>query len=309
MSQRGEQSSGFSSSAAAPSGLSAALSLARARRSAVLFHSGEYRNAPSKHLHTFITWDHQDPAELRTAARKELFQGRYSTVKYSKTAVSAVAKLPDGTFRATDATGSAWVGDKLVLATGCWGKQIYHCMFCHGFEDTGAKSAGLLAIPPLINKDMCFTLACMVRQFSASLTYYTNANQQLTNEIQLLLKPEAAMKVDGITVHFADGTSVHEAFLAYQPKTEANVGMVKDLGLEISPSGADLKVNAPFNDTNVAGCFAVGDVSTPLKALAHAVGSGSFASPAIVQQFIKEGRAITLESLDSSLLTGELRSQ
>src|SRR5437588_12404611 len=120
-----------------PSGLSAALSLARARRAAVLFDSGDYRNAPTKHLHTFITWDHRDPAELRTAARKELFQGRYSTVKYSKTAVSAVAKLPDGTFKATDATGSEWVGDKLVLATGvtdilpdlpgfagCWGKQM-----------------------------------------------------------------------------------------------------------------------------------------------------------------------------------------
>ena len=180
-------------------------------------------------------------------------------------------------------------------------------MFCHGYEDTGTKSAGLLAIPPLINKDMCFTLACMVRQFSASLTYYTNGNQQLTDEIQLLLKPkpEAAMKVDdrqiarvepaaggGITVHFADGTSAHEAFLAYQPRTEANVGMVKDLGLELSPSGAEVKVNVNthFNDTSVAGCFAVGDVSTPLKALAHAVGSGSFAGPAIVQQFIKEGK-------------------
>ncbi|KAH9205762.1 hypothetical protein DL95DRAFT_417146 [Leptodontidium sp. 2 PMI_412] len=233
---------------------------------------------------------YRDPAELRTAARKELFQGRYSTVKYSKTAVSAVAKLPDGTFKATDATGSEWVGDKLVLGTGvtdilpdlpgfaeCWGKQIYHCMFYHGFEDTGAKSAGLLAIPPLINKHMCFTLACMVRQFSASLTYYTNANQQLTDEVQLLLKPEAAMKVDarqiarveptaggGITVHFANGTSVHEAFLAYQPKTEANVGMAKEL--ELSPSRAELKVNSPFNKTNVAGCFAMGDVSTTLKA-------------------------------------------
>lgn len=181
-------------------------------------------------------------------------------------------------------------------------------MFCHGFEDTGAKSAGVLAIPPLINKDMCFALASMARQFSASLTYYTDANQQLADDIQALLKPGAAMKLDtrkiarlepatggGVTVCFADGSSVHEAFLVYHPKSEANVGMVKDLGLELSPSGAELKVTPPFNETSVQGCYAVGDVSTPLKALANAVGSGSVAGPAVVQQFIREGKPIAFE--------------
>lgn len=120
-----------------PAGLSAALSLARARRSAIVFDSGEYRNAPTKHLHTFITWDHHAPEELRAAARKELFEGRYSTVKLSNTAVKAVTKLQDGSFKAVDAAGTEWVGDKLVLATGvrdllpdipgfaeCWGKHM-----------------------------------------------------------------------------------------------------------------------------------------------------------------------------------------
>lgn len=190
-------------------------------------------------------------------------------------------------------------------------RSRYHCMFCHGFEDTGAKSAGVLAVPPLVNKDMCFALASMARQFAASLTFYTDANQQLADDIQPLLKTGAAMQVDtrkiaslepaagsgggGVTVRFADGSSAHEAFLVYHPKSEANVGMVADLGLELSPSGAEVQVTPPFNETSVPGCYAVGDVSTPLKALANAVGSGSVAGPAIVQQFIREGKPIAFE--------------
>lgn len=177
-------------------------------------------------------------------------------------------------------------------------------MFCHGFEDTGAKSAGVLALGAFVNKDMCFALASMARQFAASLTFYTDANQQLADEIQPLLKPDVGMKIDvrkierlepsagGVTVFFTDGSSAHQAFLVYHPKSEANVGMVKDLGLELSPSGAELKVSSPFNETSVPGCYAFGDVGSPLKALAIAVGSGSFAGPAIVQQFIKEGKPI-----------------
>ncbi|KAH7048222.1 thioredoxin reductase [Macrophomina phaseolina] len=295
-----------------PAGLSAALSLARARRSAIVFDSKEYRNAPTEHLHTYITWDHHNPAELRAAARKELLEGRYNTIKLSETAVKAVTKLPDGSFKAIDAAGSEWIGDKLVLATGvrdvlpaipgfaqCWGKSIYHCMFCHGFEDTGAKSAGVLALADLVKKEQCYALASMARQFAASLTFYTDAHQQLADDIQSMLKPSSGMTVEtkkidrlepatggGVNVFFADGSSVHEAFLVYHPKTEANVGM---------SVGGEVTVTPPFNETSVPGCFAFGDVSTPLKALAIAAGSGSLAGSAVVQQLIKEGKPIAFD--------------
>ncbi|EOD43302.1 putative thioredoxin reductase protein [Neofusicoccum parvum UCRNP2] len=304
-----------------PAGLSAALSLARARRSAIVFDSKEYRNAPTEHLHTYITWDHHHPAELRAAARKELLEGRYNTIKLSETAVKVVTKLPDGSFKATDAAGREWIGDKLVLATGvrdvlpdipgfaqCWGRSIYHCMFCHGFEDTGAQSAGVLALADLAKKEQCYALASMAQQFAASLTFYTDADQQLADDIQSMLKPSSDMTVEtkkidrlepatggGVNVFFADGSSAHEAFLVYQPKMEANVGMVADLCLELSPSGAEVKVTPPFNETSVPGCFAVGDVSTPMKALAIAAGSGSIAGPAVVQQLIREGKPIAFD--------------
>lgn len=47
-----------------PAGLSAALALARQLHSAVVFDSGVYRNALSKHMHTVATWDHKDPARV-----------------------------------------------------------------------------------------------------------------------------------------------------------------------------------------------------------------------------------------------------
>lgn len=101
-----------------PGGLSAALGLARILHTAVVFDSGVYRNRLSDHMHTASTWDHKDPAEYRAAARRELIEGRYNSVQIKDIAIAKVEKLEDGSFKATDTTGTEWTGRKLVLATG-----------------------------------------------------------------------------------------------------------------------------------------------------------------------------------------------
>ena len=61
-----------------PAGLSAASCLVRQGHKTVLFDSGKYRNALTKHMHTIPGWDHQDPAVFRAKAREEL--ERYGSV-------------------------------------------------------------------------------------------------------------------------------------------------------------------------------------------------------------------------------------
>src|SRR3954462_9110070 len=53
-------------------GLSAALVLARARRSVLVVDAGEPRNAPAAHMHGFLSRDGTAPSELLDLGRREV---------------------------------------------------------------------------------------------------------------------------------------------------------------------------------------------------------------------------------------------
>src|SRR3954451_19744388 len=53
-------------------GLAAALQLGRQRRSVIVVDSGEPRNAPAAHMHSFLGRDGTDPAQLLAAGRAEV---------------------------------------------------------------------------------------------------------------------------------------------------------------------------------------------------------------------------------------------
>jgi len=110
---------------AGPAGLSSALTLSRALQTAVVFDSGIYRNQRATHMHTLPTWDHQNPADFRAAARSELL-GRYQTVTFHNSAVTRIGISKhtvgngDGNsiFEVASADGSQWLGRTVILATG-----------------------------------------------------------------------------------------------------------------------------------------------------------------------------------------------
>lgn len=102
---------------AGPAGLSSALTLARALQTAVVFDSGIYRNQRATHMHTLPTWDHQNPADFRAAARSELL-GRYQTISFHDSNVTRISKASNGMFEATSDDGLQWLGRTVILATG-----------------------------------------------------------------------------------------------------------------------------------------------------------------------------------------------
>ena len=53
-------------------GLAAALQLGRQRRSVIVIDSGEPRNAPAAHMHSFLGRDGSPPAELAADGRAEV---------------------------------------------------------------------------------------------------------------------------------------------------------------------------------------------------------------------------------------------
>ncbi len=127
-----------------PAGLSAVLILGRCRRRVLLCDDGRPRNAWSGHVHGFLTREGMAPADLRRLGREQLLP--YETVEVREISVSDVDNV-DGIFEAILEDGSRCRSRKLLLATGMvdvwpaiegaaplYGRSIFHCPYCDGWE-------------------------------------------------------------------------------------------------------------------------------------------------------------------------------
>ncbi len=128
-----------------PAGLSAALTLGRARRSTTLYGAGPPRNAPAREAHNVFTRDGTPPLELLRIGREQLEP--YDSVEVRQTLVSDVEKLPGGGFAVISEDGQRVTAEQVILATGVvdklppiaglrelWGTGVFHCPYCHGWE-------------------------------------------------------------------------------------------------------------------------------------------------------------------------------
>lgn len=138
-------------------GLSAAIHIARARRSVCVIDTGEPRNRFADASHGFFGQDGGEPLAMIAGARAQL--QRYLTVRtVSETAIGASA-VPGG-FEVELAHGATITAVKLVLAFGIsdvlpelpglaerWGKTVLHCPYCHGFEYADQRLGVLQTMP------------------------------------------------------------------------------------------------------------------------------------------------------------------
>ncbi|KAF9883952.1 hypothetical protein FE257_002634 [Aspergillus nanangensis] len=132
-----------------PAGLSTLSGLSRVRRSAVMFDSGEYRNAPTRNMHDVIGNDGTPPAEFRGLAREQI--SRYDTASIIDKKILTITPYQDNNetthFEAKDADGKIYSARKVVLGTGlvdlipdtpglreAWGQGAWWCPWCDGYE-------------------------------------------------------------------------------------------------------------------------------------------------------------------------------
>ncbi|KAI1872745.1 uncharacterized protein JN550_003619 [Neoarthrinium moseri] len=297
---------------AGPAGLSAALGLGRQIRSALVFDAQRYRNDYADRMHNVLTWDHKTPAEFRAAARENI-QSRYDTIKFKNAAVASIYKKDDGTFEVTDIQANKYQGKKIVLASGVsetfpdikgfselWGKSIFHCLFCHGFEERGAKSAGILADGFITQPDMILHVGRMILPIAENVTVYCHGNKEMLALVQkefegkdLMIEPRkiTALERNGehVTVRFEDGETRQEAFMAAMPPVKLNESFHEQLGLELDPMG-HIKTHGPFSESSVPGVFAVGDCATFMRAVPQASAMGAFAAGGVVAQLGARGK-------------------
>jgi thioredoxin reductase len=133
-----------------PAGLSAALILARACRRAIVFDTGQPRNAISPHMHGFLSREGISPLEFLRIGREQLEP--YEHIRIISAEVTAARRLGGG-FEVV-AGDCVYQARKLLIATGVrdnvptlpgldamYGTSVFHCPFCDAFEFRGQPIA------------------------------------------------------------------------------------------------------------------------------------------------------------------------
>ncbi|KAB2573397.1 Thioredoxin reductase sirT [Lasiodiplodia theobromae] len=298
---------------AGPAGLSAALSMGRVLRSAVVFDSKSYRNSKSSNAHTVPTRDHEDPAAIREMMKKEL-TSKYKTITFAESTAKSVQEV-DGGYQVVDENTRKWNARKLIIATGvydvlpnipgfshAWGKGVFHCLYCRGFEEAGASNAAVV-----INRgdqaeiDITVFNSQLAHQFTRNLTILLNGHEHLFKDSKIKTAVDHGVKINSQAIRriewvgpdpstkvvFDDGTEETFGFLIHTPETKLVGSFHETLNLELTSAG-DIAITSPFQDTSRPGVFACGDCATGFKKVAFAMADGIRAGMGANLQIMEE---------------------
>lgn len=283
-------------------GLSAAMTLGRARRNVVIIDSGKPCNRQTPHSHNLITHDGKTPAEISALAREQVLA--YPTVRLRAGLVTQVSGN-DGAFSVTMGEGHTLQAKKLIFSTGirdlmpeipgfaeCWGISAIHCPYCHGYEFSDARTG------VLINGEMALEYVKMIRNWTADLTLYTNgpatfdeaARQKMhAFGAEIVEQPIASLdhqKGYLQTLHLTDGTARPITALYHRPAFVQHSPLPEALGCELNPQGF-IKVDEA-QKTTIAGIYAAGDNSGAFRGLTGAMAAGTIAGARLNHELINE---------------------
>ncbi|NRP22591.1 Alkyl hydroperoxide reductase subunit F [Ensifer adhaerens] len=274
-------------------GLSAGLQLARARRKVLVIDTGLRRNRFARTSHGFLTQDGSTPADIAAEARAQLME--YRTVEWLQAEATHAERMQDG-FKVALRQGPEVTGKRLVLATGVtdvlpelegladrWGKSVFHCPYCHGYElDEG--SIGVLATSPLSMHQ-----ALMLPDWGPTTFFLNGAFEPDHDQLQQLARRNVTVehgivhRLDGerADVVMRDGRVLPMDGLFTTTRTVVSSPFAEQLGcaFDDGPLGRYIRTDS-MKATTVAGVFACGDAARPTGSVALSVGDGAMAGAA-----------------------------
>jgi thioredoxin reductase len=282
------------------SGMAAALQLLRARRTVLMVDGGKRRNRSASHSHGFLGQDGADPAELARIAREQL--AAYPTLTWLDGEVDgAVGAIDDFQVRCG---GTTYLARRLLLAIGVldrlpdiaglperWGKSIFHCPYCHGYEldhgrigviATGPMSIHQAQLLPEWGDTTFFLNDTLVLDGAAAETL---ARRGVTVEACRIARIE-----ERADVVLADGRRMSFAGLFTAPRNEPSTPIAEQLGCELveTPMGVQIGTGET-KETSVPGVFACGDAARVPHSLSLAVGDGAWAGAQLHRSLVWPG--------------------
>jgi thioredoxin reductase len=281
-------------------GLSAALVLGRARRRTLLLDVGGQSNLAAEGIGGLLGNDHRPPAEFYAAGRDEL--AVYGDVEVRDIEALRGERREDG-FALELAGGEEVRARNVLLATGMdyrypeipgaserWGRSVFHCPFCHGWEVRGRDLAVLGADEGAVHR------ALLLTSWSDSVALLSDGGELPAGAAERLAR--AGVEVDDRKVAALDGPGSDLRSVAFADGSERALGgllvgvtlhrrssLPDQLGASRAPasplSAEAIEVDATMN-AGAPGLYAAGDLLSRAPSVPAAIASGHLAAAQVV---------------------------
>ena len=272
-------------------GMAAALQIARGRRQVLVIDGGVRRNRFASHSHGFLGQDGKSPSAIAEEAKAQLLE--YPNLTWLQGLVDSVEKAGDS-FAVTTKDNKTFSAKRLILATGVsdhlpaitgiqerWGKTVFHCPYCHGYELNQGK-LGVIA-----TSEASFHQAMLIPDWGPTTLFTNNCFMPDADQRAQLAARGVSIETERVTeiadeqsaiIKLESGKLVELAGLFVAPLTQPSNRIAQDLGCEIaeSPMGFYVKTDE-FKQTSIPGVFACGDLARPMGSVTFAVGDGALA--------------------------------
>ncbi len=287
--------------------MSAALVAGRARLKTVVVNSENPRNAVTTASHGFLTRDGVHPLELLRIGKEQL--QKYRTVRYETVASTDVRKQGDK-FRIELSNGDLFEAKRVIIATGfkddltrlnlpgieaVYGKSVYPCPFCDGFEHAD-EALAVFGGPGVEH------FVPVVKVWSTDLVVFTNG-EQLSPEANLSLeRNDVRIVEEPISRLISNNGKLTAIELASGERVKREAGFIADdCSIPSSDFAESLGVTKVKNDwgmdvleadaagkTNVYGVFVAGDAKNGFGGLVLSANEGSVCAESIVHEIAQE---------------------
>ncbi len=282
------------------------------------FNAARPSNAVAHAIGGLLGHDGRPPADFYAAGREEL--AVYPTVTL-RTGEVVGGERRDARFELELADGSREVTRRVLLATGMdyrfpplpgieerFGRSVFHCPFCHGWE---VRDRSLGVLDPGASGPQ---RALLLRMWSQDVTLLTDGPAELDAEdrdrlaaagVTLDERPVSGLLGPGSTltaIAFADGGERPCGGLLVPATLHQRSALAEQLGAATSAPGHiafdAVEVDSMFH-TTVPGLCAVGDVCAHMPSVANAVAAGSTAAAMIVGGLMAEAHGLAPAAVPS----------
>jgi thioredoxin reductase len=283
-------------------GLSAAMYVARGRRSVCVIDGGSPRNRFALQSHGFLGQDGSAPGAILATARSQV--ASYPTVTFVEGRAVTAAKAPHG-FSVTLATGEIVESARLVLAYGIsdelpsipglaerWGKSVIHCPYCHGFEFSG-RPLGVLNVSSRSSHQ-----AALISEWGPT-TFYLNGGPEPDEETLTSLRsrgvaiertPVRALHGEDLelsAIELTDGRMSKVNALYIGPRTRLNSDIAQQLGCDLEEGNLGPVIRTDGQKmTSVPGVYAAGDITRSMHNVTFASADGVMAGTSVHQSLV-----------------------
>ena len=290
-----------------PAGMSAALTAGRALLDATIVNAETPRNSVTTASHGFLTRDGVHPSELLAIAKQQL--ATYDTVRYLNDTIVSTLQTADG-FDVALADGSVLRAKRLMIATGhtddlgllnlagiedVYGKSVYPCVFCDGFEHRGERLA-------LFGGESAVHYAPMIRLWTDDLAVFTNGETLDADAVDELAHHDVTVYAQAVRRLEAQDGHLQAVELETGERIERDAGFISDeysnptttfpesLGVTSSPTdwGTTALDAADTGGTNIDGLYVAGDAKTGFSGVVGAAAEGAACAESIVHEIAAE---------------------